>query len=88
MSETALASSMLIVAENFGMIKDVMASAAMYLGVPLSTLWIWQEFKDYVHLLSYLFRLRSNRNVEYVDHTDKVFTPLIFNTYPKYDIFE
>ena len=69
------------------MIKEMLANAAMYIGLPLSTLWIWQEFKDYIHLLSYLFNLKSN-NQDRIQPSDKVFSASIFNVYPRYDVFE
>jgi len=84
---TALVSLTPIAVENFEMIKDLLANAAMYIGVPLSTLWIWHEFKDGVHLISYLCNLQSN-NQNHLGHSDKVFSPSIFNVYPKYDLFE
>ena len=65
----------------------MLANAAMYIGLPLSTLWIWQEFKDYIHLLSYLCNLKSN-NQDRIQPSDKVFSASIFNVYPRDDVFE
>ena len=65
----------------------MLANAAMYIGLPLSTLWIWQEFKDNIHLLSYLCNLKSN-NQDRKQPSDKVFSASIFNVYPRDDVFE
>ena len=65
----------------------MLANAIMYIGLPLSTLWIWQEFKDYIHLLSYLSNLKCN-NRGRLEPSDKVFSASIFNVYPKYDVFK
>jgi len=78
---------MLIVVESFAMIKDVLATVGMYIGVPLSTMWIWQEFKDYIHLLSYLCSLKNN-NRDNLMQDGEMFSPSVFNTFPKYDVFD
>jgi len=69
------------------MIKDVLATVGMYIGVPLSTMWIWQEFKDYIHLLSYLCSLKNN-NRDNLMQGGEMFSPSVFNTFPKYDVFD
>ena len=69
------------------MIKEVLANAAMYIGLPLSTLWIWQEFKGYAHLLKYLQKLKYNYP-GYLHHRRDGVSFSVFNTYPKYDVFE